>query len=455
MNPLASLTLAMLATPTVRAAAPPPARQDPGDVLAHYQLEGKPRTVTKSDVALEMAFHLRRRDRGKQACDALVDTLLTRQAATRAGLMPREAEVRAYWDELQKQLQAAGHRPEDFAAVRNTSQAELFDYLAVQIAQERLVRHELALGPKEAVSGDMLKLWLQEARRKRKVVTDPDQLPAGTAVRVEDTNVPLIDLGLLLLRTSEDEERDRFIRQVVYLQSIEALARQKGVQLAAADLDAAIQRRREAAANDPRYRGISLEQMLQAEGLTVAALREQRVFRSQALLDKLALVMYPDADLAAELQRSRQAVLDVVGPRRRLGIVFLRAFEKPNAIVTLDFRAAMKRLATVRERLAKETFENVARIESDDPDTKAQGGDAGWHRRGSDKLPREVLDAAFALGADEVSQPVRASEGCFLVKVLDVDPTPSDPQLVERLREYRARELAQKVLLDAAIEMVK
>src|SRR5688572_29396078 len=33
--------------------------QDPPDVLATFKLEGKPATVTRNDVAIEMAFHLR------------------------------------------------------------------------------------------------------------------------------------------------------------------------------------------------------------------------------------------------------------------------------------------------------------------------------------------------------------------------------------------------------------
>ena len=273
--------------------------QDPPDVLATFKLEGKPATVTRNDVAIEMAFHLRRRSRGQQACEMMVDTTLARRAAKKQNLMPTEAEVRAFWEELQKQLRAAGQKPEDFAAVRNTSMAQWFEDIAVQIAQERLVRAELRMRPDEQVSGDMQKLWLQEERKKHKVVTDPDQLPQGTAARIDDDDLPIADLGSLLLRTSEDHERDDFVRRIVYLQSIEALARKDGVQLADADLDEAVKRRRVDAARDPRYRGIPFEQMIKAEGHTIASLRELRVFRAQVLLDKLALRRFPTADLLA------------------------------------------------------------------------------------------------------------------------------------------------------------
>ncbi|MBX3464427.1 MAG: peptidylprolyl isomerase [Planctomycetes bacterium] len=430
------------------------APQDPAEALARFQFDGRPAVVTRADVALEMAMHLRRRDRGKEACDMLVDAWLTRRAAQQAKVMPTREEVAAFWRELQAQLRAAGREPDDFAAVRNTSLEQWYEDLAVQMAQERLVRHTLGLGANEAVSPDMLKLWLQEERRKSKLVTDPDALPAGSCARIDGTDLPLADLGFLLLRTSEDAEVDRFVRQLVYLQAIERLGRREGVTLAEADLDRAIAQRRDEAARDPRYRGVPLEQLLQAEGLTVPALRQLRVFRGQVLLDKIALHRFPDADLLAEIQRDRQAALDLVGPRRRLGVIFVRALAEPNLLVPLDFPAAERKLNGVRERLQRDDFAHVAAVESEDGPTRAQGGEAGWHRRRSGELPEAVLAAAFALPAGGVSAPVRSEEGCWLVKVLDVDPTPSDQRLLENLRRYRAIELSQQVLHDADIQLL-
>ena len=155
---LATVTLSLLAL-----AAP----QEPEEVLAHFTLAGEQRAVTRTDVALEMAFHLRRRDRGRGGTDVLVDAMLTEQAARKLGLMPSQEKVDAYWEELKEQLAAAGQRPEDFAVVRNaTDRRWLHDFLSVQIAQDRLVRRELGLGDDGEVSGDMRKLWVSEARKK-------------------------------------------------------------------------------------------------------------------------------------------------------------------------------------------------------------------------------------------------------------------------------------------------
>lgn len=431
--------------------APVAIAQDPGDVLARFTLDGAPAVVTRNDVALEMGFHLQRRERGRQACSHLVDVLLTRRAAEREGVMPSAEDVRAYWARLQEQLRAAGHKPEEFAAIRNASERQMLADLAVQVAQERLVRKALGLRADEAVRGEMLSLWIGEERKRAAPVTDPDALPVGTAARVGDSEIPIIDVGALLLRTSEDDEVAYYVRMAVFLRCLEAEAKRRGVTLDDTDYDAAIADYRRRAAGDPRLGGASWEQILEGEGLTVDSLRRQRVFRAKVLQKKLADVMFPDDQLAAELAGDRAAVLARIGPRRHLGIIFLRALDEPNGLIPLDFPAALAKLQELRRLLANEEFAKVARLQSQDPRTATKGGDAGWFRRTASELPDAVLAAAFALQPGEVSEPVRGTEGCFLVKVLDVEPMPSDAQLLTALRDDHAERFGQGLLDGAAI----
>jgi parvulin-like peptidyl-prolyl isomerase len=430
------------------------AAQDP-EVLATYRLRDRTLTLSRTDVAIEMAFHLRRRPRGREACEQLANTALTRAAAEQQNLMPSATEVAAFWTKLQEQLRAAGQRPESFAWVRNCTAAERDEQLAVQLAQSRLVRTELGLGPDETVSGSMLKLWLQEQKKRVTVLTDPDQLPAGTAARVGSRDLPMIDLGLLLLRTAEDSERTEFMQQAVLLATVEAEAKQRSLTVSDADLDLALQKRAEEAKADPRYRGANLDAILQAEGLSVAALRELRVFRAHILLEKLARVRFPTPELERQLASDRNAVLELVGPRRRLGIIFLNAMDPPNDLVRRDFDSALRELENARARIGKtdkDTFEHVARTTSEHAQSKQQGGDIGWHRRRSEALPEPVLAAAFALPPDQVSMPIRGDTGGFLVKLLEVEPVPEDGELVERLRAYRTRELREQLLVAADLQ---
>lgn len=444
------LSLLPILTVTLAAAA-----QEPGEVLAEFVLQGRPAYVTRTDVALEMGFHLRRRDEGRQAVDILVDSELTRRAAQRKGLLPTDKEVRAYWDELAGKFRAAGKRPEDFAAVRNGSMEQLFEYLAVQIAQERLVRKELGLGANEHVSGDMLKLWLSEERRRAKVVTDPDELPVGVACRVDDVSVSIDHLGKLLLRTCDEHELTSFVQQVAYLQAIEAMARDHGLAVTDADLDRAIAARRAEAARDPKMRGLGLEQLLKSQGFTIESLRQLRVFRAQVLLPMLSQKLQPDAALQQRLRDDRGSVLEEVGPQRRLGLIFVRALEQPNALVPRDFPAAMHHLEAIRTRIAVDDFQKVARLESEDPSSRERGGDTGWHNRRDTSLPEVVLAAAFATAEGDVSQPLRDKDGCYLVKVLEIEPELDEVMLLRRLRERHANELKAQVLRGIELQPVR
>ncbi|MFT4515149.1 MAG: hypothetical protein ACI89X_001459 [Planctomycetota bacterium] len=426
--------------------------QEPNKVLATYQLNGEEATVTRTDVAMEMAFHLRRDERGRQGCEMMVDAMVTRTEAKRLNVMPTTADAQAFWTQLKQQLIEAGRRPEDFAAVRNTSEAQWLEDLSVQIAQERVVRKELGLAEDEKVGGDMLKLWLVEARENAKIETDPDKLPVGTAANVNGKAIALIDLGFLLLRTSEDFERDRIVRQIVVLQTLESMAREKAIKITEGDLDRAIESRRVQAQKDPKLGGVPFEQVLKARGMTVDSLRQLRVFRSYILLEKLVAIQFTDEKLQAELDADRDAMLAEVGPRRRIGAIYLRAIENPNQIITRNFDDAMAHLQVVRARIAIDGFAATASIESELGDSKRKGGDVGWHRKGSTELPKNVVHAAFEMKMTEVSMPIRTKDGCYIITVLDREPVPTDKELISRTRIIRGRTLSESVLENAKVQ---
>ena len=94
--------------------------------------------------------------------------------------------MRAEWKELQRQYRAAGRDPRTEPVVRNSTEPELLAYFSMPVLMRKLCRKELAMKPSETVSGEMMQLWLQEARKRNRVVDDPDLLPIGTAAKVGD-----------------------------------------------------------------------------------------------------------------------------------------------------------------------------------------------------------------------------------------------------------------------------
>lgn len=108
----------------------------------------------------------------------------------------------------------------------------------------------------------------------------------------------------------------------------------------------------------------------------------------------------------------------------------------PTPAPTLEPRDEAQALALIIEIKKKldagEDFAALAEQYSDDPGSKAQGGDLGWFARGSG-LVQEFEDAAFKLQPGQVSDPVKTQFGYHLIKVLERDPARElDPYMIQQ-----------------------
>jgi peptidyl-prolyl cis-trans isomerase D len=121
-----------------------------------------------------------------------------------------------------------------------------------------------------------------------------------------------------------------------------------------------------------------------------------------------------------------------------------------------DKAAARKRIEALAEKIKQGAdFASLASSQSDDPGSKAQGGDLGWVRRG--QMTDQFEQSLFALGKGEVSEPVETEFGWHLIKLEDLRASQTrpfdDPGVqAELLAAYRQRdaerryqELAEKI----------
>jgi len=87
----------------------------------------------------------------------------------------------------------------------------------------------------------------------------------------------------------------------------------------------------------------------------------------------------------------------------------------------------------VLEKLkAGASFEDLAKAESTDTQTKDKGGDLGWFPRGV--MVPEFDDVAFSLPLNQYSDPVKTTYGYHIIQVLEKDPNRplEDPILTDR-----------------------
>ncbi|MBZ4416966.1 peptidylprolyl isomerase [Myxococcus sp. RHSTA-1-4] len=100
----------------------------------------------------------------------------------------------------------------------------------------------------------------------------------------------------------------------------------------------------------------------------------------------------------------------------------------PDATGEQKAQAKAKAEALRKEIEGGKDFAAVALESSEDPGSKARGGDLGWVERGS--WEPALADAAFALKAGEMTQPVETKFGVHVVKVEEKQPA-QDKKLEE------------------------
>lgn len=102
---------------------------------------------------------------------------------------------------------------------------------------------------------------------------------------------------------------------------------------------------------------------------------------------------------------------------RRTGRAVVSVITLPRTITAADTAAALERINALRAEIVggKRTFQDVARTESADSGSGAQGGSLGRGVRG--RFVPEFEEAAFALRPGVVSAPVKTAFGYHLIQV--------------------------------------
>jgi peptidyl-prolyl cis-trans isomerase D len=117
-------------------------------------------------------------------------------------------------------------------------------------------------------------------------------------------------------------------------------------------------------------------------------------------------------------------------------------------------RARAKAAEAIRRARAGEDFAKLARQLSEDPGSKANGGELGLVRKG-EVLP-EFEQALFALGKGEIApEPVRTAAGFHAIKALEIREAGKKPlkEVAAQIRERLAGEAAERAALARASEV--
>jgi len=181
---------------------------------------------------------------------------------------------------------------------------------------------------------------------------------------------------------------------------------------------------------------VKVQMFLQAES-TMASLLYQHLLEAQTPSEADEKAWYDSHKNEFENAKARHILIRFAGSRVPL---------KPNQKDLSDAEALAK-TKELRERIVKgEDFAAVAKAESDDTGSGAQGGDLGSFARG--RMVPEFDQAAFQLPVGEVSQPIKTAFGYHLIQVQErasKDFAEMKPEIEKTLQTEAARKRMDEI----------
>lgn len=431
------------------------APQGSSDTLATYRLDGNTEVISRSDLIMDMSRRHRHSVEGAEARQVLVDRVLVRRAAEAKRLMPGAEAVAAELSEMTATIRASGLDMESYLRGKAMSLAAFKrDYVTLALAHKRLVMDELELSDTSEVTPAHLALWLQQERASTPMVIDPKRLPGSVTARIGEHVISNIQFGELLLETMDLDDRKSRIRQIALARLLDARARSLGIEVSPEDARQEVLRNKRRIEADPRYQGLAYEKLLQIQGTSIEELARSEVTVANIQQRRIVLREHPEEELRARLERERAAISKRHGAKRNIHIILLRASDPPNELLPRNYADTLEFAEQLRSKINHGSlrFADAARRYSEEPNTKAHGGEVGMLGEIDKNLPPEIMEAAFACEAQIVPEPVRTDGGFFLVWVSKIGEDPSDAQLIAALRSELAAALHQELFAKAMLD---
>lgn len=395
--------------------------------------------------------------KGREALKHLLHTKLLGLLAKESRLSIGSKEVDAKAKEIEARLIQSGEAASlaEFLSQSGVPLDVFREHLRLALVQETLARRALGTPPDEELNGEKQEMWLAQVLEQRGAQMPTPPWADGVAARCGDLEVSVKDF-LDHLRTvlpAEDVREDCF--QLLLLKRMRARMPDLAPEALAKAVDVELERRGRETRDDPRYRGLSYEQVMGAQGLPVAYLRLDPAVLIASLSTLWVDRSQGDQGLRAVYAKERELFDGRFGEAVDARMLFLRASSVPNPLIPRDFPAAEMDLSKWKETVrTADEFGKLARERSEEPFSREKDGRVGFVTRGDDRLPPEVREALFAAKPAVVGTPmvgpVRVQGGACLLWVGVRRPAPGWEEMSLNVhRELRRRFIEELLTRDA------
>ncbi|MBL8693106.1 MAG: peptidylprolyl isomerase [Planctomycetes bacterium] len=414
-------------------------------------------SVSMAEFERYLATRYQKDSLGKDALEYLIRDRILEREVERRGIVISAEELAAALAVVEKQiLEAERHTLAEELELKAMDRATFEAFYRKHLACERMVREDLQIQKHEPVRPEQQELWLADRVKQTKV--DREGQPAGVLASIGGSPVTLEDLGRTLrLKLGRADVREA-LKAFVGMRLVATKAAEAGVELSAADIEAAITRRRERfVANNP-IAGVSFEEFLKAKGVTLDDLRADGGVRGEAQLWKLGEKLYPDAEVDKQYEARKDYWDGLLGESRRVSWILLFAAHTPGFPVSKTFPEAEQELTGMMDRWKASPqpaseFARLASIYSNDGTSKKRNGEIGWLHRREPGYDAGLLGAVFATDAapGRLVGPFRVEQGAGVALIHEVKPGPEPAALRPQIRSALVAELYQRMRDEAKI----
>jgi len=391
---------------------------------------------------------------GRGALRHLLRAKLLDRLAAESKLVIPDADIEKKWRELEHGVVASGEAEnlDDYLAKKRVSRGTLREFLRLAIVQETLARRALAIPAGRPVNGEQQEMWLDEIVEQRGTQYLGPPWPAGVAARCGDLEISLADfLAHVKQQLASDDVLDDCYQALL---AKRAKARMPDLSLDALEraIDAEIGRRRAVTESDARYKGLKLEQVLGAQGLTVKTLRRDPAVVVAALAYIWVDRAHGEAGLRQVYADERAQFDRQFGEAHDVSVIFLRGAKFTNDLNPRSFEDAERELSKLgAQAKTRADFERLARARSEDGATRDKGGSIGFVAPGDEQVPEPIRAAIFGgarIEGEHVAGPARLSNpsGVVLLWVGERRPAPGWDEMRGQVHNELRRRFIEECL---------
>lgn len=412
--------------------------------------------VTFAELDEALIWRHGRSANGVEALSSLLDLTVLELLATESGLTVSDKQIAARWGEIEREVKTAGVAEDlyEYLAQNEISPETFRAHLRLAIVHEALARESLGIGPDTPLSGEQQTTWLEGIHAARGLTQEEHPWTEGIVAHSGDLPITRAAYSKHLRSLIPREE----LTELGYSLSLEKVLLSRMPDLAQSAIDneveAELSRRAQRVESDPRYKGVSYERLLEAQGLSLAGLRRDPGVRVHALSQLWFSRSHDEASLRKIYEEERELFDARHGEAVDVYTLLLRGARFKNELNPRTFEEADAALVKIRDELeGLDDFRRVAKELSEERTTRDKDGYLGRVTEGMLAVPLQIRRAAFEAveavrteeGVGSVSGkilgPIRIQGGSVLLCLGDRHPAPT----WEKMAQYVAGELRRRM----------